>query len=170
MRQDPDPTTLSERESLGQYLDYQRETILLKTEGLTKEQLGQKIPTSELTLAGILYHLALVEEDWFEVDFLGLAPREDWEGIDWAADPNYEFRTALEKEPDWLRRRYRDACNRARQVVTGAESLDDASVSTRIGGKPFTLRWLMLHLIEETARHAGHADLLREAIDGTVGE
>jgi uncharacterized damage-inducible protein DinB len=170
VRQDPDPTTLSERESLGQYLDYQRETILLKTEGLTKEQLGRKIPTSALTLAGILYHLALVEEDWFEVDFLGLAPREDWEGIDWAADPNYEFRTALEKEPDWLRRRYRDACNRARQVVTGAESLDDASVSTRVGGKPFTLRWVMLHLIEETARHAGHADLLREAIDGTVGE
>jgi hypothetical protein len=162
--------TLSERESLGQYLDYQRETILLKTEGLTKEQLGRKIPTSDLTLAGILYHLALNEEGWFEVDYLGLAPREDWEGIDWEADPNYEFRTALEQEPDWLRRRYRDACNRARQVAAGAESLDDASVSTRVGGKPFTLRWVMLHLIEETARHAGHADLLREAIDGTVGE
>jgi uncharacterized damage-inducible protein DinB len=170
VRQDPDPTTLSERDSLGQYLDYQRETILLKTEGLTKEQLARKIATSDLTLAGILYHLALVEEAWFEVDYLGLEPREDWQGINWEADPNYEFRTALEKEPDWLRRRYRDACNRARKVVTGAESLDDVSVSTRVGGKPFTLRWVMLHLIEETARHAGHADLLREAIDGTVGE
>jgi hypothetical protein len=170
VRQDPDPTTLSERDSLGQYLDYQRETILLKTEGLTKEQLARKIPTSDLTLAGILYHLALVEEAWFEVDYLGLEPREDWQGINWEADPNYEFRTALEKEPDWLRRRYRDACNRARKVATGAESLDDVSVSTRVGGKPFTLRWVMLHLIEETARHAGHADLLREAIDGTVGE
>ena len=116
MRQEPDATTTSERDSLGQYLDYQRETILLKTEGLTKEQLAQKIPTSDLTLAGILYHLALVEEDWFEVEFLGRADREDWQGIDWEADPNYEFRTALEKEPDWLRRRYRDACNRARQV------------------------------------------------------
>jgi uncharacterized damage-inducible protein DinB len=170
VRQDPDPTTLSERDSLGQYLDYQRETILLKTEGLTKEQLARKIATSDLTLAGILYHLALVEEAWFEVDYLGLEPREDWQGINWEADPNYEFRTALEKEPDWLRRRYRDACNRARKVATGAESLDDVSVSTRVGGKPFTLRWVMLHLIEETARHAGHADLLREAIDGTVGE
>jgi uncharacterized damage-inducible protein DinB len=170
VRQDPDPTTLSERDSLGQYLDYQRETILLKTEGLTKEQLARKIPTSALTLAGILYHLALVEEAWFEVDYLGLAPREDWQGIDWEADPDYEFRTALELEPDVLRRRYRDACNRARKVATEAESLDDVSVSTRVGGKPFTLRWVMLHLIEETARHAGHADLLREAIDGTVGE
>ena len=170
MRQDPDATTISERESLGQYLDYQRETILLKTEGLTKEQFGQGIATSSLTLAGILYHLALVEESWFEVDFLGHADREDWQGIDWGADPDYEFRTALEKEPDWLRRRYRDACDRARQVTAAADSLDDVSVSTRVGGKPFTLRWVMLHLIEETARHAGHADLLREAIDGTTGE
>jgi len=170
VRQDPDATTTSERESLGQYLDYQRETILLKTEGLTKEQLGQRIPTSSLTLAGILYHLALNEEGWFEVDFLGHEPREDFQGIDWDADPDYEFRTALEKEPDWLRRRYRDACNRARQVTATAGSMDDLSVSTRIGGKPYTLRWLMMHLIEETARHAGHADLLREAIDGTVGE
>ena len=170
MRQDPDATTTSERESLEQYLDYQRETILRKTEGLTQEQLGQRIPTSALTLAGILYHLALVEEDWFEVKFLGQQDREDWQGIDWDADPEYEFRTALAKEPDWLRRRYREACDRARQVTDAAESLDDASVSTRIGGKPFTLRWVMLHLIEETARHAGHADLLREAIDGTTGE
>jgi uncharacterized damage-inducible protein DinB len=170
VRQDPDATTTSERDSLGQYLDYQRETILLKTEGLTKAQLAQQIPSSALTLAGILYHLALVEEGWFEVDFLGHEHREDFAGIDWKADPDYEFRTALEKEPDWLRRRYREACDRARAVTATAGSLDDVSVSTRVGGKPFTLRWVTLHLIEETARHAGHADLLREAIDGVVGE
>jgi hypothetical protein len=170
VRQDPDATTTSERDSLGQYLDYQRETILLKTEGLTREQLAQKIPTSDLTLAGILYHLALVEESWLEEEFLGHKAREDFAGVDWDADPNYEFRTALEKEPDWLRRRYRDACNRARQAAATASSLDDVSVRTLSNGKPFTLRWVMLHLIEETARHAGHADLLREAIDGAVGE
>jgi uncharacterized damage-inducible protein DinB len=166
----PDPTTFSERDSLGQYLDYQRETILLKSEGLTKEQLAQTIPTSGLTLAGILYHLALVEEAWFEVDFLGLEPQEDFRGINWEADPDYEFRTALDKDPEWLRRRYRDACDRASRVVADADSMDDVSVSTRVGGKPFTLRWVIMHLIEETARHAGQADLLREAIDGTVGE
>ncbi len=170
MRQDPDPTTTSERDLLGQYLDYQRETILLKTDGLTREQLGRQIPTSALTLAGILYHLALVEESWFEARFLGHGYREDFAGIDWDADPEYEFRTALDKEPDWLRRRYRDACNRARQVTAAAGSLDDVSASALADGKPFTLRWVMLHLVEETARHAGHADLLREAIDGTVGE
>ena len=170
MRQDPDATTTSELDSLGQYLDYQRETILLKTEGLTKAQFAQRIPSSGLTLAGLLYHLTLVEESWFEEDFLGREPREDFAGVDWKADPDYEFRTALEKEPEWLRRRYRDACDRARAITAAAGSLDDVSVSTRVGGKPFTLRWMMLHLIEETARHAGHADLLREAIDGTVGE
>lgn len=170
MREMPDPTTASERDSLGQYLDYQRETILLKTDGLTKQQLAEKLPTSDLTLAGILYHLALVEEGWFEVDFLGLEHREDFRDIDWTADPDYEFRSALDKEPGWLRRRYRDACDRADRVVADADSMDDVSVSTRIGGKPFTLRWVLMHLIEETARHAGQADLLREAIDGTVGE
>lgn len=170
MRQDPDQQTTSERDALGQYLDYQRETILLKTEGLSWEQLGQKIPTSDLTLAGILYHLALNEEAWFEVDFLGLPEREEWQGIDWEADPDYEFRTALAREPAWLRQRYREACDRARQAAASAGTLDQLSVSTRIDGKPFTLRWVLLHLIEETARHAGQADLLREAIDGTVGE
>jgi uncharacterized damage-inducible protein DinB len=170
MRQRPDPTTASERDSLGQYLDFQRETVLLKTEGLTKEQLGQRIPTSDLTLAGLLYHLALVEEVWFEQRFAGLEEREEWRGIDWEADPDYEFRTALEKQPEWLRGRYRDACDRARQVAASADSLDQLSVAPLRNGKPFTLRWVILHLIEETARHAGHADLLREAIDGSAGE
>jgi uncharacterized damage-inducible protein DinB len=170
VRQDPDPTTASEPDALSQYLDYQRETILLKTDGLTREQLAVTIPTSALTLAGILYHLALNEESWFEESFLGREPREDWRGVDWDADPDYEFRTALDKEPGWLRRRYQDACDRSRQVVADAGDLDARSASARSGGQPFTLRWLILHLIEETARHAGHADLLREAIDGTTGE
>ena len=169
MRQLPDPTTTSERDALGQYLDWQRETILLKTEGLTREQLGQRIPTSALTLAGLLYHLAYVEEDWFEVDFLGRPKRPEWQ-FDRAADPDCEFRVALGMDPDELRRRYRDACDRSRQITGAARDLDQLSVSTAMGGRPFTLRWMLLHLIEETARHAGHADLLREAIDGAVGE
>ena len=170
MRQDPDPTTTSEPDLLGQYLDYQRETILLKTEGLTREQLAVTIPTSELTLAGLLYHLVLNEESWFEERFAGRGPREDWDGVDWEADPEFEFRTALERDPEWLRDRYRTACDRARQVVADADGLDALSATPLRDGRRFTLRWLILHLIEETARHAGHADLLREAIDGVTGE
>jgi hypothetical protein len=111
-----------------------------------------------------------VEESWFEEDFLGLPPREDWAGVDWAADPDYEFRVALDKEPEWLLERYRTACERARRVAAEAPSLDTVSVKQLRNGGTFTLRWMMLHLIEETARHAGHADLLREAIDGVTGE
>ena len=104
MRQDPDSRTTDERDALGQYLDYQRETILLKTEGLSQDQLARKIPTSDLTLAGLLYHLALVEENWMEVRFLGLPERADWQGVDWDNDPDWEFRTAAAKEPEELRR------------------------------------------------------------------
>jgi uncharacterized damage-inducible protein DinB len=171
VREDPFTyTQAAEREMLGHYLDYQRETILLKTEGLTRDQLARKLPTSALTLAGILYHLALVEESWMEVRFLGLPERADWAGVDWDNDPDWEFRTATAKEPEELRRRYRDAGNRSRQAAAKASSLDQLSAAKSEDDEQFTLRWVLLHLIEETARHAGHADLLREAIDGTVGE
>jgi uncharacterized damage-inducible protein DinB len=169
MRQDPD-TKAGERDAIAQYLDYQRETILLKADGLDKDQLAAKIPTSNLTLAGILYHLALVEENWMEVRFLGMPERPDWVGIDWDADPDWEFRTATTMEPEALKERYRAACERSRQAAAKAESLDQLSAFKGTDGWQFTLRWVLLHLIEETARHAGHADLLREAIDGTVGE
>lgn len=169
MRQDPDPRA-AERDAVGQYLDYQRETILLKTEGLTKDQLAIKIPTSDLTLAGLLYHLALVEESWLEKRFLGLPDRPDWVDVDWEADPDWEFRTATTMDPEELRQRYRDACERSRAAAASAASLDQLSAYKGIDGWQFTLRWVLLHLIEETARHAGHADLLREAIDGVTGE
>ena len=160
----------SELALLGEYLDCQRETVLSKTDGLTRVQLAQKHPPSELTLAGLLYHLALVEEDWLEVRFAGLPDREPWAGVDWDNDPDWEFRTATDLEPDALQSRYREACERSRHIVSAATSLDQLSVKALRDGRKFSLRWVLLHLIEETARHAGHADLLREAIDGKVGE
>jgi uncharacterized damage-inducible protein DinB len=169
MRVDPAPHG-SERELLNQYLDYQRETVLAKTEGLSGEQLAQTHAPSELTLGGLLFHLALVEENWLEVRFRGLPERKPWIGVDWEGDPNWEFRTAADHEPEELRERYREACERSRQVTTDATSLDEESVMTFPDGSHFNLRWVLLHLIEETARHAGHADILREAIDGVVGE
>jgi uncharacterized damage-inducible protein DinB len=169
MRTNPDAKS-GERDALAQYLDYQRETILLKCEGLSKDQLAQRIPTSALTLAGLLYHLALVEEAWLEVRFLGLDMRDDFKDVDWDADPDWEFRTAATMEPEELKSRYRAACARSRAAAAGADSLDQLSEFKGTDGWQFTLRWVLLHLIEETARHAGHADLIREAIDGAVGE
>ena len=169
MRTDP-PETGPELDQLTSYLDLQRETMLWKTEGLTREQLAQPHPPSTLTLGGLLNHLALVEDSWFRVRFAGLPDDELWAGVDWDADPDFEFRTAAELEPEELRRRYEQACARSREVVAAATSLDQLSVEPRRNGAHFDLRWVLLHLIEETARHAGHADLLREAIDGATGE
>ncbi|TFV68254.1 UNVERIFIED_ORG: DinB family protein [Bacillus sp. AZ43] len=170
VRTDP-PEYGPEREQLGAYLDYQRETVLLKADGLTAEQLARTVPPSSLTLAGLLNHLAFVEDFWFRVTFLGLPPDELWAGVDWEADPDFEFRTAVGCTPEELRERYRATCARSRQVVAEAASLDQLSVSrSRRTGNHRDLRWILLHLIEETARHAGHADLLREAIDGTTGD
>jgi uncharacterized damage-inducible protein DinB len=159
-----------EREQLTAFLDYQRETVLLKSEGLTAEQMAQPLAPSSLTLGGLLNHLALVEDSWFRMRFAGLPEDDLWEGIDWEADPDYEFRTAADVPPDELRRRYRKACARSREVAEQATSLDQLSVEKQRNGELFDLRWVLLHLIEETARHAGNADLLREAIDGTTGE
>ena len=170
MRTDP-PDSGSERDLLTAYLDYQRDTILLKTEGLTTEQLARPILSSSLTLAGLLNHLALVEDTWFRVRFAGLPDHQLWAGHDWDSDPDYEFRTAVDLAHGELRARYADACARSREVVAAAASLDALSVGTssRTGNR-WDLRWILLHLIEETARHAGHADLLREAVDGVTGD
>jgi hypothetical protein len=168
VRTEPDPSG-NETELLTQYLDYQRETIQLKTAGLTREQLGQQHPPSNLSLGGLLNHLALVEDTWGQVRFLGLPEGAPWADVDWDADPDWEFRTAVELTPEELCLRYTEACDRNRELVART-SVDQMSVRPWRDGRHFSLRWMLMHLIEETARHAGHADLLREAVDGAVGE
>lgn len=162
---------VDERTSLAQFLDAQRAAVVRLVSGLDKDQLATTLPTSDLTLAGLLKHLALVEDSWFQEEFLGRQIPEPFADVDWDADPDWEFRTALDDDPSWLLRRYEEACERSRSVVA-SHSLDDLSVATsrRIDrGTHYSLRWIVLHLIEETARHAGHADLLRQAADGTTG-
>jgi uncharacterized damage-inducible protein DinB len=168
MRTDADPTGPEQR-LLEQFLDVQRATVLEKADGLDRAQLASGLPPSTLSLGGLLYHLALVEEGWTEVRFGGQAPREPWASVDRTSDPDWEWRAAGQLEPDGLRARYREACDRSRAVVAAASSLDQLSIQPKRDGQRFSLRWMLLHLIEETARHAGHADLLREAIDGSVG-
>jgi uncharacterized damage-inducible protein DinB len=171
VRTDP-PESGPEADQLSAFLDFHRATLLLKCDGLTAEQLRQPaVPSSALTLGGLLNHLALVEDTWFRVRFLGEEEASPWNEVDWDADPDWEFHSAAATDPDELRERYRAACERSRAVVRAAGDLDRLSVAvSRRTGEHFDLRWILLHMIEETARHAGHADLLREAIDGTVGE
>ena len=105
-----------ETELLTQFLDFQRATVVMKADGLSGGQMAQIHPPSTLSLGGILNHLALVEDNWAQVRFLGLPESEPWSQVDWTADPDWEFRTAAECPPDQLRDRYRQACDRTRAV------------------------------------------------------
>jgi uncharacterized damage-inducible protein DinB len=169
-RHDPDLVS-DERTMIEQFLDYHRATFVGKVSGLSKEQLARSIPTSTMTLAGLVKHLALVEDSWFQEDLLGLDNVEPWQSAPFDADPDWEWHSAVDDEPADLLELYAQACARSRAAASAAPSLDVESVGTsRQTGEYYSLRWIMLHMIEETARHNGHADLLREAIDGATGE
>lgn len=159
-----------ERSMLTGFLDYHRATLRWKVDGLTRAQMAQRTAASDLTLAGLLKHLALVEDSWFTFRFAGRPEPEPWAGIDWDAEPDWEMRTALDDDPADLLALYDAACARSRAVTDSADSLDQHHQWEGWTGRPLTLRWVLVHMIEETARHNGHADLLREAIDGATGE
>jgi len=167
-RTDP-PMTGAEPEVTMAYLDYHRDTLLWKTAGLTKEQLAQPLAPSTMTLGGLLKHLALVEDSWFTRRFAGDDMPEPWASVDWKADPDWEWHTAAADEPEELLALWRTSVERSRSVVAGLD-LDAVSAEPTRWGGHFNLRWMLLHMIEEYARHNGHADLLREAIDGETGE
>ncbi len=158
-----------ERTTLTAMLDLQRSILRWKAAGLTRAQASTTLGPSSLHLAGLIKHMTLVEEGWFVTGFLGGEHSPPFDTVDWDADPDWEFRTAADDDLDDLLAAYDAACDRSREIVAAAESLDDRSVRHR-DGEPVNLRWVLVHMLEETARHAGHADLLREAIDGSVGD
>lgn len=154
-------------------LERQRATLAWKCGGLDAEAMRKRLPPSEITLGGLLKHLALVEALVFFDRFLGRSTGPPWESIDWDADPDWEWRTAANDTPEELFALWRDAVGRSRAVVEEALAnggLDTlAHVKFRQGESP-SLRRLLIDLIEEYARHVGHADLIRESIDGLRGE
>lgn len=159
-----------ERTALTEMLDYYRAVMLRKTAGLTDDQLAEALAPSDLTLGGLLMHLALVEDGWFQSTFLGGDLGEPWSGFDWQSDPDWEFHHAHEYSRDEIVAQYEDSASRSRSVVDAAESLDVAAAKQTRSGNNINLRWILVHLIEEYARHAGHADLIRESIDGATGD
>jgi len=168
----PEPTIpkqADERETLVAFLDYYRELMLDKCGGLTKEQLATRLEPSTMTLIGMIYHLAVVEESWFAEVFLGGELGEPWASVDWDADRDWEWHHAPSMDPDDVFAAYRRAFIRSNEIVAETLSLDQVSVRDR-HGEHWSLRWILIHMIEETARHAGHADLIRESIDGSVGD
>ena len=167
-----DPQLASdERTMLLEFLDFHRATLVQKVTGLTQAQLAARpVSTSSLTLAGLVKHHALNEDTWFSRRFAGLPELEPWASAPFDADPDWEFTTAPAESPESLVVLYEAACERSRAAIAHS-SFDDLSAEADRGGvEHFTLRWIVLHMIEETARHNGHVDLMREAIDGTTGE
>lgn len=165
------PFQASERETLVAFLDYNRAVMIDKAGGLTAEQLRTTHPPSTLTIIGLIYHLALIEDDWFLSDFAGVDLTEPWSTLDWEHDPDAEFSAALTIDADEAVAAYRAAIERSNRIVDEADSLDQLSVRRHPRtGEHYSLRWIVAHMIEETARHAGHADLIRESIDGEVGD
>ena len=155
---------------ITEFLDEQRAIFESKISGLSIEQLSRTVASSTMTLAGLIKHLALVEDSWFQDDFLGLGDPEPWASAPFEEDNDWEWHSAVSDDPAYLISLYRTACERSGAAVRSAVSLDTlAAKPDRRTGGPISLRWILLHMIEEAARHNGHADLLREAIDGATG-
>ncbi len=159
-----------ERTALVEMLDYYRAVMLRKAEGLSDSQLAIQLPPSDLTLGGLLMHLALVEDSWFQATFLGAEIGEPWSGFDWESDPDWEFHHAHESGAEVIVAQYEGSIARSREVVDRAQSLDALAAQHTRDGDAINLRWILVHLIEEYARHAGHADLIRQSIDGATGD
>lgn len=158
-----------ELETINSFLDFQRATMIRKVEGLTDEQAAsQPVAPSTLSLSGLIKHLSLVEESWFQSVFAGGELGEPWSTAPFDDDKDWEFNSASEDRLSDLVAMYESACEKSREVVATADSLGEMSEKDTRRGK-VSLRWILLHMIEETARHAGHADLIRERIDGATG-
>ncbi|MFE3518417.1 DinB family protein [Streptomyces sp. NPDC059166] len=166
-RIDDIPTAWDERTQLTTFLDYARDTARAKCEGVSAENARKALlPGSPLmTMSGLINHLRWVEYHWFQVVFLGEEDQGPWTD----EDPDREMRIAVDFPLAQLLDEYAEQSARYRELVAGND-LDKQAVRARPSGSPVDLRWILLHLTEETARHNGHLDILREMLDGTTGD
>ncbi|MEV6445383.1 DinB family protein [Amycolatopsis sp. NPDC051716] len=167
------PLDGDETTTLLGFLDFHRATLAWKCAGLDAAALRATHPPSTMTLGGLLKHLAYVEDNWFSHVLTGRSRMAPFDAIDWAATPDWDWDSAAHDTPDQLRELWADAVERARAAVTGALAdgdLGQRARRTRLDGSTPSLRWILVHMIEEYSRHNGHADLLRESIDGRTGE
>ncbi|MFC5180442.1 DinB family protein [Actinomadura harenae] len=161
-RREP-PTTAGERDTLAGFLDWQRDTLAMKCAGLDAERLRRKeIPPSDLSLLGLVRHMAEVERGWFRHVVCGEESGSHWPRVNGGmADFLVADADAEEAFAVW-----RAECENSRAIVASRDL--DERVHRR--DETYTVRWIVTHMIEEYARHNGHADLLRERIDGVTGE
>ncbi|MDH6114441.1 putative damage-inducible protein DinB [Kitasatospora sp. MAP12-15] len=159
------PLIAGEREMLRSFLDFHRATLAMKCDGLTDEELRrQSMPPSTLSLLGLVRHMAEVERTWFRIVMNAEAIPLVWSAeMDYQVAYDASTATRSEAFAAW-----QAEVKHSRRIEQAAESLDVIGHNAR-WGEDVSLRLVMLHLIHDYARHNGHADFLREAIDGTVG-
>ena len=167
-RRDP-PHSAPERDMLLAWLEYHRATLAIKCEGLTPDGMRHPaVPPSPLTLLGLIRHMTEVERSWFRRRMAGEAAPPLYYSDD---NPDGDFDDAGSADAVEGMARWHAECEHSRKVVAGSASLDDMQRGETVAGRePVSLRWVLIHMIEEYARHNGHADLLRERIDGATGE
>ena len=155
-----------ERVILESMLDWYRAGVVHKVRGVAQGVASARPGRSNTSIAGLVKHLALVEDSWFTIRFAGRPEPEPWPQADWKADRDWEFSTAVDEPIEDVVDLYELACARSRDAGAG-RGLDERGAR---GREPFTLRFAYVHMLEETARHLGHLDILRELLDGTTGE
>jgi len=166
------PLAGTEAEQVLGAIDRLRWTFRYKADGLDGTGLGQQVGESTLTLGRLLKHLAVQEDYLSHVKLAGEPMPSVWDDNGWDDDPDWELTSADGEDPATLYRLWDDAVARSRARVAAALAVDglDQEVQVSAHGQHASLRRLLLDLVEEYGRHAGHADLIREAVDGRVGE
>ncbi|MGW5365754.1 DinB family protein [Actinopolymorpha pittospori] len=167
------PLAADETATLLGFLDYQRATLAWKCGGVDAADLRVSVAASSMTLGGMLKHMAFVEDLWFSYRLHAQKRQHPWDTVDWATDPDWEWRTAAADSPEQLFTLWQDAVDRSRSLVAKAlagGALEQLAQRAWPDGQSPSLRWILCHMIEEYARHNGHADLIRESLDGLTGE
>lgn len=153
-----------ERTMVDGWLDFHRAAVVRKVLGLAEEDARRSLVPSLSTVAGLVKHLLWVERSWFQEIVAGRPVDVPWD----EEDEDGEFRVTPEETLSGLVAAYELECARSREV-SGALGLDDLAARQR-RGKDVSLRWVLTHMVEETARHNGHLDILREQLDGVRGD
>jgi uncharacterized damage-inducible protein DinB len=166
------PYVADEVTTLRAFLDHYRVTVKRQVEGLTPDQLDATLPPATMTLGGIVKHLGLVEDWWLSMVLEGREAELPWvdeEAL--AADEDWDWHSAADDDLDTILTHFDEAVAEADRAIDRAlagDGLDTIARRPRRNGDLASLRWILVHLIEEYARHAGHADLIRESVDGAT--
>lgn len=167
------PLAADEAATLLGFLDFQRATLDWKCSDLDEKGLRTTVGASSMTLGGLLKHMAYVESHWFSRALHGHDAQPPWDTVDWNADVDWDWNSAADDSPEQLFELWRHAVATSRSLTAEALAnggLDQPARRAWHDGRAPSLRWILCHMIEEYARHNGHADLIRESVDGLTGD